>query len=72
MYIIHIGLESESCSVVSNSYSPWNSPGQNTGVGSCPILWGIFPTQEVNPGLPHCRWILYPLSHKGHSRIWEW
>ena len=40
--------ESESCSVVSDSkrprglYSPWNSPGQNTGVGS--LLQGIFPT----------------------------
>ena len=46
-------------------YSPWNSPGQNTGVGSLPLLQGVFPTQESNPGLPHCRQILYQLSHKG-------
>ena len=43
----------------------WNSPGQNTGVGSLSLLQGIFPTQGSNPGLPHCRWILYQLSHKG-------
>ena len=36
-------------------YSPWNSPGQNTGVGSRSLLQGIFPTQESNPGLPRCR-----------------
>ena len=46
-------------------YSPWNSPGQNTGVGSHSLLQGIFPTQGSNPGLPHCRQILYQLSHKG-------
>ena len=63
--------ESESHSVVSNSlrpqglYSPWNSPGQNTGVGSLLLLQGIFPTQGSNPGLLPCRWILYQLSHKG-------
>ena len=45
-------------------YSPWNSPGQNTGVGSF-SLQGIFPTQGSNPGLLHCGWILYQLSHKG-------
>ena len=61
----------ESCSVVSNSlrphglYSPRNSPGQNTGVCSLSLLQGIFPTQGLNPGLPHCRQILYQLSHKG-------
>ena len=50
-------------------YSPWNSPGQNTGVGSRSLLQGIFPTQGLNPGLPHCRQILYQLSHKGSPRI---
>ena len=60
---------SESCSVVSDSlwphgpYSPWNSSGQNTGVGGLSILQGIFPTQGSNPGLLHCRWVLYQLSH---------
>ena len=53
-------------------YSPWNSPGQNTGVGSLSLLQGIFPTQGSNPGLLHCRWILYQLSHKGSPRILEW
>ena len=46
-------------------YSPWNSPGQNTGVDSVSRLQGIFPTQGSNLGLPHCGRILYHLSHKG-------
>ena len=45
--------------------SPWNSPGQDTGVGSSSLLEGIFPTQGSNPGLPHCREILYYMSHQG-------
>ena len=53
-------------------YSPWNSPGQNTGVGNLSLLQGIFPTQESNPGFPHCRQILYQLSHKGSPRVLEW
>ena len=53
-------------------YSPWNSPGQNTGVGSLSLLQGIFPTQGSNPGLPHCRQILYQLSHRGSPRTLEW
>ena len=53
-------------------YSLWNSPGQNTGVGSLSLLKGIFPTQGSNPCLPHCRLILYQLSHKGSPRILEW
>ena len=70
--------ESQSCSVMSNSlrphglYSPWNSPVQNTGVGSFSLLQGIFPTQRSNPGLPHCGQILYQLSHKGSPRILQW
>ena len=52
--------------------SPWNSPGKNTGVGRLSLIQGIFPTQGLNPGLPHCRWILHQLSHKGNSRILEW
>ena len=61
---------SESRSVVSSSlqshglYSPWNSPGQSTGVVSHSLLHGIFPTQGSNPSLPHCRRILYHLSHQ--------
>ena len=53
-------------------YSPWNSPGQNTGVGSLSLLQEIFPTQGSNPGLPHCGRILYQLSHQGSPRILEW
>ena len=57
--------------------SPWNSPGQNTGVGSLSLLQGIFPTQRSNPGLPHCRWILSQLIHKGiqgkcNVVLWTW
>ena len=52
--------------------SPWSSPGQNTGMSSLSLLQGIFPTQELNPGLLHCRRILYQLSHKGSPRILEW
>ena len=65
-------------SVVSDSlqphwfYSPWNSPDQNTRVGSLSLLQEIFPTQESNQGLLHWRWILYQLSHKGSPRILEW
>ena len=64
---------SESRLVVSDSlrphglYSPWNSLGQNTGVGSLSLLQGIFPTQGSNPGLPHYRRILYQLSYQGNS-----
>ena len=43
---------------------PWNSPGKNTGVGSHSLLQGIFPIQGSNPGLLHCRQILYHLSHQ--------
>ena len=53
-------------------YSPWNSPDQNTEVGSLSLLQRIFPTQGLNPGLLHCTWILYQLSHQGSPRILEW
>ena len=52
-------------------YSLWDSPGQNTGVGSLSLLQGIFPTQGSNPGFPHCRQIPYQLSHKGSPGILE-
>ena len=70
--------KSESRSVVSDSlwphrpYSSWNSPGQNTGVDSLSLLQQIFPTQGLNLGLLHCRWILHQLSHQGCPRILEW
>ena len=61
---------SKSHSVVSNSlqphgpYSPWNSPGQTTGVGSLFLLQGIFATLEWSLDLRHCRLILYQLISK--------
>jgi len=70
--------ECESRLVLSDSlrphwlYSAWDSPDQNTGVGSLSFSRGTFPTQGWNPGLPHCKQILYQLSHKGSPRILEW
>ena len=68
------GSESESRSVVSDSlqlhglYSPWNSPGQNTRLGSLSLLQGIFPTQGLNPGLLHFRQILDQPSYEGSPK----
>ena len=52
---------------------PWDSPGQNTGVGSRSLLQGIFTTQGLNLGLPRCRRILYQLSPRGSLslRLWD-
>ena len=50
-------------------YSPWDSPSKNTGVGYHFLLQGIFPTQESNPGLLHCRQILYQLSCEGRPHV---
>ena len=66
-------------SVVSDSLQPhgleptrllrsWDSPGKNSGVGCHFLLQGIFPTQELNLGLPHCRQTLYHLSHQGSPK----
>ena len=66
--------ESESHSVMSDSfrthglYSSWYSPDQNTGVGIHFSLQRILPTQGLNPGLPHCRQILYQLSHREDTK----
>ena len=57
----------QSCPTLCDLTHPWNSPGQNTGVGSLSLRQGIFPTQGSNPGLPHGRRILYQLSHKGST-----
>ena len=68
-----------SCSVVSDPLwphglsptrllHPWDFPGKSTGVGCHFLLQEIFPTQGLNPALPHCRQMLYHLSHQGsHS-----
>ena len=68
-------IQSESCSVVSDSCDPmvYTVHGilqaRITGVCSLSLLQGIFPTQGWNPGLLHCRRILYQLSHKGSLPI---
>ena len=54
------------------SWGSWTSLGQNTGVGSLSLFQGIFPTQESNHDLLHCRQILCQLSHQGSPRILEW
>ena len=71
----NVKKESESNSVLSDPLQPhrlqsarllcpWKSPGQNTWVGCCSLLQGIFPTQGMNPDLPHCRRVLYHLSYQ--------
>ena len=73
----HTHGENEGHSVVSNFlgphglYSPWNSPGQNSGVGRLSLLQGLFPTLGANPGLLHCRRILYQLSHREAQEYWS-
>ena len=67
--------ESENLSVMSDSLQLLDyavHPGQHTGMGILSLLQGIFPTHGLNPGLPHCRQILYQLSPKGSPRILEW
>ena len=67
---------SVSCSVISNSLQPhglypatllcpWGFSSKHTGLSCHSLLQGIFPTQESNPGLPHCRQILNHLSYQG-------
>ena len=65
-----VNNERESCSVISDSFWPHGlySPGKNTGVGSCSLLQEIFPTQGSNPGLLHCKRILYQLSHASAAK----
>ena len=69
--------ESESRSVKSDSATLWTIQSMEFSRpeywrGSLSRLQGIFPTEVSNPGLLHCRWILYHLSHKGSPRILEW
>ena len=82
-YVFNITVKSVSYSVVLDSLRPnglwpakllclWISPGKNIGMGCHFLLQGIFPTQGSNPGLLHCRRILYQMSHKGSPRTWEW
>ena len=55
--------------VAARALCPWNSPGKNTAVGCHSLLQGLFPTQELNPGLLHCRQLLYHLNHQGSPKF---
>ena len=63
------GIELNRSRVSWETIAVWNSPGQNTGVGSLSLLQGIFSTQGSNPGSPHCRQILYQLSYEGSPHM---
>ena len=77
LIVFTLWLVSQLCPTLSNSmdcsrpgsFVHGNSPGKNTGVGFHALLQGIFPTQGLNPGLPHCRQILYHLSHQGNTKL---
>ena len=64
----HVGLFMTPQTIACQAPLSMDSSGKNTGVGCHFRLQGIFPTQGLNPGLPHCRQILYQLSHKGSHR----
>ena len=75
-----LGCESEvaqSCATLCDPMEParllgpWNFPGKSTGVDYHLLLQRIFPTQGLNPGLPHCRQTLYRLSHPGSPWLGE-
>ena len=72
LYSVVYSLVAKSCLTLWDpmdcSLCPWDSPGQGTGVGSHSLLQRIFPTQWLNPGLLHCRQILYRLSHQGSPK----
>ena len=71
------GLVTKSCPSLVTSWTvacllcPWDFPDENTGVGCHALFQGIFPTQESNQGLLHCRQILYQLSYKGSPHIYN-
>ena len=64
------GIEPRSPTLQTDSLpaEPQGKPN-NTGVGSLSLLQRIFPTQESNWGLLHCRWILYQLSYQGSPQV---
>ena len=65
------GIETRSPALQADSLpaEPQGKP-KNAGVGSLSLLQGVFPTQESNWGLLHCRRILYQLSYQGNPRCW--
>ena len=74
---VFLGLVAQLCPTLCNpmsysspgSYVHDDSSGKKTGVSCHALLQGISPTQGLNSGLPHCRWILYQLSHQGSPLI---
>ena len=62
----HVQLFATQWTAPARLLCPWDSPDKNTGVGCHTLLQGIFPTQGSNPGLLHCRWILYCLNHQAN------
>ena len=76
--VLHLVAQSCLCNPMdcnppgSSVHSPGDSPGKNTGVGCHALLQGIFPTQGLNPGLPHFGWILHRLSHQGSPWLLQW
>ena len=70
-----MGLVAQSCLALFDPMAarlcPWDSPGKNTGVDCHALLQGIFPTQESNPRLPHCRRILLPFEPPGKPKNTE-
>ena len=77
---MYVCLVAQSCPALCNSMdcSPsgfsvhGDSPGRITGVGCHAFLQGIFPNQGLNPGVLHCRQILYQLRHQESPRTLEW
>ena len=68
---VKVKVAQSSLTLLRPLYSPWNSSGQNTGLGSLSLLQGIFPTQGLNLGLPHCRQNFLPAVPQGKPRILE-
>ena len=77
MFFFSVVLVAQSCLTVCGTHGlwpawllcPWDSPGKNAGVGCRSLLQGIFPTQQLNPGLLHCRQILYRLSYREAPKV---
>ena len=61
----HVQLSATSWTVAYQAPLSIEFPGKGTGVGRHFLLQGIFPSQGSKPGLPHCRQMLYHLSHQG-------
>ena len=73
-FIVFLYSESESCSVMCDSlrphelYSPWNSPGQNTEVGSLSLLQGMFPNPSIEPRFPALQADSLPAEPQGKPK----